>query len=63
MLSETSRAEKDKDHLISFICGIFRKYKPELIGTENKLVVAVQRDRGWIREVKGSTGRLPAVQE
>ena len=55
MIRETHRTEKDKTHKMSLTWGILQKGKPknqnknkknpELIDTENRLVVA--RDRGW----------------
>ena len=41
-LSEISQTEKDKYHMVSLICGIFKK-KVELIETESRKVVS----RGW----------------
>ena len=41
MLSETSKTEKDKYHIISLTCGIFKKQtnkKNKLIDTENRWV-------------------------
>ena len=58
MLSEINQAEKDKYHMISLICGFFKKKKKQtnqmktkqknkakLIDTENRLEVA--RGNGW----------------
>ena len=53
-LSEINQTEKDKYHMISFICGIKKKktqgknpYHTKLIDTGNRLVVARGEGRGW----------------
>ena len=48
MLSEESQKKKDKHHMISLTCRIFKNQKLELIDTENRMVVA--RGEGQISE-------------
>ena len=50
------KLEKDKYHVISLICGIYKteqmgeQNRKRLIGTENKLVVAEERGmEGWVK--------------
>lgn len=48
MLTEINQTEKDKDCMISLICGILKNNNNnnKLLDTENKLVVARGRDVG-----------------
>ena len=63
MLSEVSQTQKDKYHMISFICGIEKtkqmnkqKSRKRPTDTENKVMVA-RGEEGGTKWVKGTGGR------
>ena len=57
MLSEVSQTDKDKYHMISLMCGIFKKSfnnRNRSKDTENKLIVAAGKGCGEMGEIKES---------
>ena len=66
MLSKISQKEKDKHHVISLICEIWKQTNqteaPELTDTENRLVVARGSGGGLAKWMNGvERDKLPAV--
>ena len=57
ILSEVSQTEKDKYHMISLICGIYKKGTNELMyKTETEL--QMQKSNLWLPGVRGGRDKL-----